>query len=191
MAAISSRIDVHSEEFRANQQAMGELVHDVRQQVVRVAQGGSAAAVKKHRAAGKLTARERVRVLLDTGSPFLELSQLAAHGLYGGDCAAAEIVTGVGRINGGECVIVANDPTVKGGTYYPLTVKKHLRAQEIAADNALPCIYLVESGGAFLPRQDEVFPDRDHFGRIFFNQGRLSAQGLAQISVGDGLFTAG
>src|SRR5271156_2781271 len=169
MAALSSRVDVHSQEYRENERAMRELAADLRLQAGRVARGGSAAAVKKHKAAGKLTARERVRVLLDTGSPFLELSQLAAHGLYGGDIAAAGIVTGIGRVSGRECVIVANDPTVKGGTYYPLTVKKHLRAQEIARDNRLPCVYLVESGGAFLPKQDEVFPDRDHFGRIFFN----------------------
>jgi 3-methylcrotonyl-CoA carboxylase beta subunit len=191
MAAISSRVDVHSEEFRANQQAMSELVQDMRQQVARVAMGGSAAAVKKHKAAGKLTARERVRVLLDTGSPFLELSQLAAHGMYGGEISAGGIVTGIGRVSGRECVIVANDPTVKGGTYYPITVKKHLRAQEIARDNRLPCVYLVESGGAFLPAQDEVFPDRDHFGRIFYNQATLSGAGIAQIAVVHGSCTAG
>src|ERR1700760_1017052 len=191
MAAISSRIDVHSEEFRANQQAMGELVHDVRQQVAGVAPGGSAAAVKKHKAAGKLPARERVRVLLDTGSPFLELSQLAAHGMYGSEISAGGIVTGIGRVSGRECVIVANDPTVKGGTYYPITVKKHLRAQEIARENRLPCVYLVESGGAFLPAQDEVFPDRDHFGRIFYNQATLSGAGIAQIAVVHGPCTAG
>src|SRR5262249_35745579 len=154
MAAISSRVDVHSQEFRDNQRVMSELAAELRRQAARVAQGGSAAALKKHKAAGKLTARERVRVLLDSGSPFLELSQLAAHGLYGGDIAAAGIITGIGRVSGRECVIVANDPTVKGGTYYPLTVKKHLRAQEIARDNRLPCVYLVESGGAFLPAQD-------------------------------------
>ena len=170
---------------------MGELAADLRRQVARAAQGGSAAAVSKHKAAGKLTARERVRVLLDTGSPFLELSQLAAHGLYGGDIAAAGIVTGIGRVSGRECVIVANDPTVKGGTYYPLTVKKHLRAQEIARDNHLPCVYLVESGGAFLPAQDEVFPDREHFGRIFYNQATLSGSGIAQIAVVHGSCTAG
>src|SRR5262249_36485441 len=152
-----------------NEQAMRSLVRELRQETDRVAQGGSKAAVDKHRAAGKLTARERIRVLLDTGSPFLELSQLAAHGLYGGDIACAGIITGIGRVSGRECVIVANDPTVKGGTYYPITVKKHLRAQEIARENRLPCIYLVESGGAFLPAQDEVFPDREHFGRIFYN----------------------
>jgi 3-methylcrotonyl-CoA carboxylase beta subunit len=191
MAAISSRLDVHSEEFRANERAMSELAADVRRQAARVALGGSAAAVKKHHAAGKLTARERVRVLLDTGSPFLELSQLAAHGLYGGEIASAGIVTGIGRVSGRECVIVANDPTVKGGTYYPITVKKHLRAQEIARDNRLPCVYLVESGGAFLPAQDEVFPDRDHFGRIFYNQATLSGAGIAQIAVVHGSCTAG
>jgi 3-methylcrotonyl-CoA carboxylase beta subunit len=191
MAAISSRIDVHSEEFRANQQAMSELAADVRRQIGRVAQGGSAAALKKHKAAGKLTARERIRVLLDTGSPFLELSQLAAHGMYGGEIAAGGIVTGIGRVSGRECVIVANDPTVKGGTYYPITVKKHLRAQEIARDNRLPCVYLVESGGAFLPAQDEVFPDREHFGRIFYNQATLSGAGIAQIAVVHGSCTAG
>jgi 3-methylcrotonyl-CoA carboxylase beta subunit len=191
MAAISSRFDVHSQEFRDNERAMSELVADVRRQIARVALGGSLAAVKKHKAAGKLTARERIRVLLDTGSPFLELSQLAAHGLYGGDIAAAGIVTGIGRVSDRECVIVANDPTVKGGTYYPITVKKHLRAQEIARENRLPCVYLVESGGAFLPAQDEVFPDRDHFGRIFYNQATLSGEGIAQIAVVHGSCTAG
>src|SRR6201998_4767641 len=191
MAAISSRIDVHSEEFRANQQAMGALVADRQAEVARGARGGSRSATEKHRAAGKLTARERIRVLLDTGSPFLELSQLAAHGMYSADIASAGIVSGVGRVSGRECMIVANDPTVKGGTYYPITVKKHLRAQEIAGENALPCIYLVESGGAFLPKQDEVFPDRDHFGRIFYNQARLSAQGIPQIALVMGSCTAG
>jgi 3-methylcrotonyl-CoA carboxylase beta subunit len=191
MASLSSRIDVHSQEYRDNERAMRELAADVRRQAERVALGGSAAAVKKHKAAGKLTARERIRVLLDTGSPFLELSQLAAHGLYGGDIASAGIVTGIGRVSGRECVIVANDPTVKGGTYYPMTVKKHLRAQEIARENRLPCVYLVESGGAFLPAQDEVFPDRDHFGRIFYNQATLSGAGVAQIAVVHGSCTAG
>src|SRR6267154_1518088 len=191
MAAISSRVDVHSQEFRDNERAMSELAADVRRQVARVALGGSQAATRKHKAAGKLTARERIRVLLDTGSPFLELSQLAAHGMYGGEIASAGIVTGIGRVSGRECVIVANDPTVKGGTYYPLTVKKHLRAQEIALENRLPCVYLVESGGAFLPAQDEVFPDRDHFGRIFYNQATLSTAGIAQIAVVHGSCTAG
>src|SRR5579872_5032877 len=180
MPKIASRVDVHSQEYRDNERAMRELAADLRRQVQRISQGGSAAAIEKHRAAGKLSARERIRVLLDTGSPFLELSQLAAHGMYGGDIAAAGIVTGIGRVSGRECVVVANDPTVKGGTYYPMTVKKHLRAQEIARENRLPCVYLVESGGAFLPAQDEVFPDRDHFGRIFYNQATLSAAGVAQ-----------
>src|ERR1700750_1033272 len=191
MAAISSRVDVHSEELRANTQALSEPSGDVRLQAARVSQGGSAAAVKKHKAAGKLTARERVRVLLDTGSPFLELSQLAAHGMYGGEIAAGGIVTGIGRVSGRECVIVANDPTVKGGTYYPITVKKHLRAQEIARENRLPCVYLVESGGACRPAKDEVLTDREHFGRIFYNQATLSAEGIAQIAVVHGSCTAG
>ena len=191
MPALSTRIDVHSQEYRDNERAMRELAEDLRRQAAKVALGGSRAAVQKHRAAGKLTARERVRTLVDPGSPFLELSQLAAHGLYGGDISAAGIVTGIGRVSGRECVVVANDPTVKGGTYYPLTVKKHLRAQEIARENRLPCVYLVESGGAFLPAQDEVFPDREHFGRIFYNQATLSAAGIPQIAVVHGSCTAG
>jgi 3-methylcrotonyl-CoA carboxylase beta subunit len=191
MPRLTTRIDLHSQDYRDNQQAMQGLLADLRREVEKVAQGGSRAANDKHRAAGKLAARERIRVLLDTGSPFLELSQLAAHGMYGGDIACAGIVTGIGRIAGRECVVVANDPTVKGGTYYPITVKKHLRAQEIARENRLPCVYLVESGGAFLPAQDEVFPDRDNFGRIFYNQATLSAAGVAQISVVHGSCTAG
>jgi 3-methylcrotonyl-CoA carboxylase beta subunit len=191
MPRISSRLDVQSQEYRDNAQAMVALVENLRREVGRAARGGSKAAIDKHRAAGKLAARERIRVLLDTGSPFLELSQLAAHGMYGGDIACAGMVTGIGRVAGRECVVVANDPTVKGGTYYPVTVKKHLRAQEIARDNRLPCVYLVESGGAFLPAQDEVFPDRDNFGRIFYNQATLSALGVAQISVVHGSCTAG
>src|SRR5438477_1227515 len=191
MPRIPTRLDVHSEEFRHNESFNRALVEDLRREVGRAARGGSKAAIEKHRSAGKLSARERIRTLLDTGSPFLELSQLAAHGMYGGDIACAGVVTGIGRIAGRECVIVANDPTVKGGTYYPITVKKHLRAQEIARDNRLTCVYLVESGGAFLPAQDEVFPDRDNFGRIFYNQARLSALGVAQISVVHGSCTAG
>jgi len=191
MPRISTRVDLHSQEFRDNERIMQGLLADLRREVARAAQGGPRAATDKHRAAGKLPARERIRVLLDTGSPFLEFSQLAAHGMYGGDIACAGIVTGIGRICGRECVVVANDPTVKGGTYYPLTVKKHLRAQEIARDNRLPCLYLVESGGAFLPAQDEVFPDRENFGRIFYNQATLSALGVAQISVVHGSCTAG
>src|SRR5579871_2793807 len=191
MPLLQTRVDLHSAEYRENAHAMRELAADLRRQAARAALGGSPAALEKHRAAGKLTARERVRVLLDTGSPFLELSQLAAHGMYGGEIAAGGIVTGIGRVSGRECVIVANDPTVKGGTYYPMTVKKHLRAQEIARENRLPCLYLVESGGAFLPAQDEVFPDRDNFGRIFYNQATLSSAGIAQISVVHGSCTAG
>jgi 3-methylcrotonyl-CoA carboxylase beta subunit len=191
MAALATQIDPHSEEFRQNEAALRALTQTLREDIARASLGGSAAARQKHRKANKLSARERIRVLLDTGSPFLELSQLAAHGLYGGDIACAGIVTGIGRVSGRECVIVANDPTVKGGTYYPMTVKKHLRAQEIAAENHLPCVYLVESGGAFLPAQDEVFPDREHFGRIFYNQARLSAAGIAQLAVVHGSCTAG
>ena len=191
MPRIRSHVDVHSAEFKANAAAMGELVGELGREVARIARGGSKAANDKHRSAGKLTARERIRVLLDAGSPFLEFSQLAAHGMYGGEVACAGIVTGIGRVAGRECVVLANDPTVKGGTYYPMTVKKHLRAQEIARDNRLPCVYLVESGGAFLPAQDEVFPDRDNFGRIFYNQATLSAAGIAQISVVHGSCTAG
>ena len=191
MPALATRIDVHSQEYRDNAQAMGTLAAGLRQEVARAAQGGSAAAVEKHRAAGKLPARERIRVLLDAGSPFLELSQLAAHGMYGGEIACGGLITGIGRIRGRPCVVVANDPTVKGGTYYPITIKKHLRAQEIARENELPCLYLVESGGAFLPAQDEVFPDRDHFGRIFYNQATLSGAGIAQIAVVHGSCTAG
>jgi 3-methylcrotonyl-CoA carboxylase beta subunit len=191
MPRISTRVEVHSEEFRENARAMQGLAADLRREAERVTLGGSKVAVDKHRSAGKLTARERIRVLLDTGSPFLELSQLAAHGMYSGDIASAGIITGIGRVSGRECVVVANDPTVKGGTYYPITVKKHLRAQEIARENRLPCVYLVESGGAFLPAQDEVFPDREHFGRIFYNQATLSAAGIAQIAVVHGSCTAG
>src|SRR6267142_6226606 len=191
MAQIVSKIDIRSKEFADNRAAMQPLVDDLRATLQRNAAGGSAAARGKHTQSGKLLARERIAALLDPGSPFLELSALAAQGVYGEDLPGAGLITGIGRVSGRECMVVANDPTVKGGTYYPLTVKKHLRAQEIAGENALPCIYLVESGGAFLPKQDEVFPDRDHFGRIFFNQARLSAQGIAQIAVVHGSCTAG
>jgi 3-methylcrotonyl-CoA carboxylase beta subunit len=191
MAQIVSKIDIRTQEFADNRAAMQPLVDDLRVTLQRNAQGGSAAARDKHAQAGKLLARERIAALLDPGSPFLELSALAAQGVYGEDLPGAGLITGIGRVSGRECMVVANDPTVKGGTYYPLTVKKHLRAQEIAGDNELPCIYLVESGGAFLPKQDEVFPDREHFGRIFFNQARLSAQGIAQIAVVHGSCTAG
>jgi 3-methylcrotonyl-CoA carboxylase beta subunit len=191
MTRLPSQVDPRGAEFRANREAMSGLVADLRSRVAAVAAGGSPKAVEKHRSRGRLLARERIDLLLDAGSPFLELSALAAHGLYGGEVPGAGIVTGIGRIAGRECAVVANDPTVKGGTYYPLTVKKHLRAQEIARENRLPCVYLVESGGAFLPAQDEVFPDRDHFGRIFYNQATLSAAGIPQIAVVHGNCTAG
>jgi 3-methylcrotonyl-CoA carboxylase beta subunit len=191
MQALDSRIDPRSEEFKANAAAMRALVEDLRAQAAQAAQGGGEAARAKHTARGKLLPRDRVNQLLDPGSPFLEIGQLAAHGMYDGDAPSAGVIAGIGRVQGVECMVVANDATVKGGTYYPMTVKKHLRAQEIAQANRLPCIYLVDSGGAFLPKQDEVFPDRDHFGRIFFNQANLSAQGIAQIAVVMGSCTAG
>ncbi len=191
MAKIISRVDVRGAEFAANAGAMRALVDDLHGLLRRNAAGGSAAARDKHRAAGKLLARERIDALLDPGSPFLELSALAAQDVYEEALPGAGLVTGIGVVSGRACMIVANDPTVKGGTYYPLTVKKHLRAQEIAAENALPCVYLVESGGAFLPKQDEVFPDREHFGRIFYNQAQMSARGIAQIAVVHGACTAG
>ena len=189
--ASSRRLDPASPAFAANAAHHRALAEDLRAQVARVAEGGGPEAQKKHTARGKLLPRDRVRALLDPGAPFLELSQLAAHGMYDDDAPAAGIVTGIGRVEGREVVIVANDATVKGGTYYPITVKKHLRAQEIAAQNRLPCIYLVDSGGAFLPLQDEVFPDKEHFGRIFYNQANLSAQGIAQIAAVMGSCTAG
>jgi 3-methylcrotonyl-CoA carboxylase beta subunit len=188
---LRSDIDTRSTEFVANVQAMRTLLADLRDKVEAVSQGGGQEARKRHQLRGKLLARERVVALIDPGSPFLELSQLAAYGLYGGEVPSAGIVTGIGRVSGRECVIVANDATVKGGTYFPITVKKHLRAQEIARANNLPCIYLVDSGGAFLPLQDEIFPDREHFGRIFFNQANLSAAGIPQIAVVMGSCTAG
>jgi 3-methylcrotonyl-CoA carboxylase beta subunit len=189
--AIKTRLDAGSPAFAANAAHHRALAEELRAQVARIAEGGGPEAQKKHTARGKLLPRDRVRGLLDPGTPFLELSQLAAHGMYEGDAPAAGIVTGIGRVEGREVVIVANDATVKGGTYYPITVKKHLRAQEIAAQNGLPCIYLVDSGGAFLPLQDEVFPDKEHFGRIFYNQANLSAQGIPQIAVVMGSCTAG
>ncbi|MGZ8689489.1 MAG: carboxyl transferase domain-containing protein [Aeromicrobium sp.] len=170
---------------------MRELVSELRERLATVRHGGSQASRDRHVSRGKLLPRDRVDRLLDPGSPFLELSPLAAYGMYGGDVPSAGMVAGIGRVEGRECVIIANDATVKGGTYYPMTVKKHLRAQTIAAENRLPCIYLVDSGGAFLPMQDEVFPDREHFGRIFFNQANLSAQGIAQIASVMGSCTAG
>ena len=188
---LQSRLNPRSDEFRAAAEQMRQLVADLKAQVARVAEGGGAAARAKHAARGKLLPRDRVQMLLDPGTPFLELSQLAAWGMYNDEAPCAGIITGVGRVAGRECVIVCNDATVKGGTYFPLTVKKHLRAQEIARENRLPCIYLVDSGGANLPNQDDVFPDREHFGRIFYNQANLSAQGVPQIAVVMGSCTAG
>ena len=191
MTAFRSEIDTGSDEFRANAARMQALVDDLRRLTAHIAQGGSPSAREKHTARGKLLPRDRVAGLIDPGSSFLEFSALAAHKVYHDDVPAAGLITGIGRINGTECVIVCNDATVKGGTYYPLTVKKHLRAQEIARDNRLPCVYLVDSGGANLPNQDEVFPDRDHFGRIFYNQATMSAEGIPQIAVVMGSCTAG
>jgi 3-methylcrotonyl-CoA carboxylase beta subunit len=188
---LRSHANPGSDEFRANLQANTALVDDLNAQLERVRLGGGERASERHVGRGKLLPRERVDRLLDPGAPFLECSALAAHGLYDDEAPGAGIITGVGRVSGRECVIVANDATVKGGTYYPMTVKKHLRAQEIALQNRLPCIYLVDSGGAFLPRQDEVFPDREHFGRIFFNQATMSAQGIPQIAAVMGSCTAG
>ncbi len=190
-AVLHSDVDVHGAQFAANAREMRARVEELRARTAAAAAGGPQASRERHRARGKLPVRERIDLLVDPGSPFLELSPLAAHGLYGDEVHAAGVVTGIGRIMGRECVIVANDATVKGGTYYPLTVKKHLRAQEIAGDNHLPCIYLVDSGGAYLPMQDEVFPDREHFGRIFYNQARLSARGIAQLAAVMGSCTAG
>ncbi len=179
---LKSKASPATDEFKANVAAHEELLGDLRAQLERVAAGGGEKARDRHVSRGKLLPRDRVDHLLDPGAPFLELSPLAAHGLYGDEAPGAGIITGVGRVSGRECVIVANDATVKGGTYYPMTVKKHLRAQEVALHNNLPCIYLVDSGGAFLPAQDEVFPDREHFGRIFFNQATMSARGIPQIA---------
>jgi 3-methylcrotonyl-CoA carboxylase beta subunit len=191
MSRIESRINPRSEAFQANAAHMQGLVDDLQARVAAIREGGGGKYQERHTSRGKLLVRERIDALLDPGSPFLELSQLAAYGVYEEDVAAAGIVTGVGRVAGQECMIVANDATVKGGTYYPLTVKKHLRAQDIAAQNRLPCIYLVDSGGAFLPKQDEVFPDREHFGRIFYNQANMSANNIPQIAVVMGSCTAG
>src|SRR5512134_449968 len=191
MSILSSQINPRSEEFRASSDAMRAMVSDLKDKISKLAEGGGAEARAKHAARGKLLPRDRVQMLLDPGTPFLELSQLAAFGMYDDAAPSAGIITGVGRVAGRECVIVCNDATVKGGTYYPVTVKKHLRAQEIARENRLPCIYLVDSGGANLPNQDDVFPDREHFGRIFYNQATLSAQGIPQIAVVMGSCTAG
>jgi 3-methylcrotonyl-CoA carboxylase beta subunit len=191
MTILKTKLNTRSEDFRANQEQMEGLVSDLREKVSKITQGGGEARQQKHISRGKLLPRERVRKLLDVGSPFMELSQLAAFGMYEDQVPAAGIITGIGRVCGVECMIVANDATVKGGTYFPETVKKHLRAQEIAEQNHLPCIYLVDSGGANLPQQDEVFPDKDDFGRIFYNQANMSAKGISQIAVVMGSCTAG
>jgi 3-methylcrotonyl-CoA carboxylase beta subunit len=191
MSIIVSQIDPRSAEFQASARQLRGVVDDLQRELARNAEGGGAKAREKHIARGKLLPRERIRALLDPGSPFLELSPLAAHGMYDDAAPAAGLITGIGRVNGIEVVVVANDATVKGGTYFPMTVKKHLRAQEVALENRLPCIYLVDSGGAFLPLQDEVFPDKEHFGRIFYNQARMSSLNIPQIAVVMGSCTAG
>jgi 3-methylcrotonyl-CoA carboxylase beta subunit len=191
MPALATSIDTRSAEFRANEAAMDGLVAELKAAAARVLQGGGKAARERHMARGKMPVRERIDALLDPLSPFLEIGQFAALGMYEDEVPSAGIVAGIGRVAGRECMIVANDATVKGGTYFPLTVKKHLRAQEIALQNRLPCIYLVDSGGANLPNQADVFPDRDHFGRIFYNQANMSAQGISQIAVVMGSCTAG
>jgi len=191
MSVIASQLDTRSPEFQAGSASLRALVDDLHRQLAHSAEGGGEKAREKHTARGKLLPRERIRALLDPGSPFLELSPLAAHGMYDDAAPAAGIITGIGRVHGIEVVVVANDATVKGGTYFPMTVKKHLRAQEVALENRLPCVYLVDSGGAFLPLQDEVFPDKEHFGRIFYNQARMSGLGIPQIAVVMGSCTAG
>ncbi len=191
MTAIATSVDTGSKEFRANQAAMDALVAELEGRRAKAAEGGPLRARERHLARGKLLPRDRVTTLIDAGTPFLELSPLAAFGLYDDAINGAGIITGVGRVSGRECMIVCNDSTIKGGTYYPMTVKKHLRAQEIARENRLPCLYLVDSGGANLPHQTEVFPDREHFGRIFYNQANMSAEGIAQIAVVMGSCTAG
>jgi 3-methylcrotonyl-CoA carboxylase beta subunit len=191
MNVLKTAVAPDSQNFAVNKAAMQDLVEDLRSKVALITQGGGAKVRERHITRGKLLPRDRVAALIDPGTPFLELSQFAAYEVYPGTVPAAGLISGVGRIGGQECVVIANDATVKGGTYYPLTVKKHLRAQEIAQENHLPCIYLVDSGGAHLPSQDEVFPDRDHFGRIFYNQARMSAAGIPQIAVVMGSCTAG
>ncbi|WOD13056.1 carboxyl transferase domain-containing protein [Pseudomonas sp. NyZ704] len=191
MSVLRTQLNPAAADFASNRDAMRQLVDNLQSLLNKVSEGGGAMAQERHLSRGKLLPRQRIDTLLDAGSPFLEIGQLAAHEVYGEDVPAAGIIAGIGLVEGVECMIVANDATVKGGSYYPLTVKKHLRAQTIAQQNRLPCIYLVDSGGANLPRQDEVFPDREHFGRIFFNQANMSAQGIAQIAVVMGSCTAG
>lgn len=191
MSVLPSEVDRQSRDFAANRDAMRALVSDLRDQLAAAANGGGDLAHAKHTARGKLLARDRIDLLIDPGTAFLELSPLAAYGMYDGDVHSASVVTGIGRVRGRECMVVANDATIKGGSYYPMTVKKHLRAQDIALRNHLPCVYLVDSGGANLPTQDEVFPDERHFGRIFYNQARMSAAGISQIAIVLGSCTAG
>ena len=191
MPQIRSQIDPRSPDVQANAAHLRAAVDDLHAELAKAALGGGDKARHKHTERGKLLPRERIRALLDPGSPFLELSPLAAHGMYDGAAPCAGLISGIGRVDGGEVLVIANDATVKGGTYFPLTVKKHLRAQEVALENRLPCLYLVDSGGAFLPLQDEVFPDKEHFGRIFYNQARMSALGIPQIAVVMGSCTAG
>jgi 3-methylcrotonyl-CoA carboxylase beta subunit len=191
MEPLASSVNLQDAEHLANRQAMDAILAEYREKLARAKLGGGEELIAKHKGRGKLLARERIDALLDEGSPFLEFSTLAANGMYKDEAPGAGVVTGIGRIHGRECVIIANDATVKGGTYFPVTVKKHLRAQEIALENRLPCIYLVDSGGAFLPLQAEVFPDRDHFGRIFYNQAQMSAEGIPQIAAVLGSCTAG
>src|SRR5215468_3571545 len=188
---LHSTIDPSSSEFAGNAEVMRGLVRELRDKLKEVSGGGGEVSRKRHISRGKMLARDRVDLLLDAGTAFLELSPLAANGLYGGDVHSASVITGVGRIAGRECIVVANDATIKGGTYYPMTVKRHLRAQDIARQNNLPCVYMVDSGGAFLPMQDEIFPDERHFGRIFFNQAQMSALGIPQIAIVMGSCTAG
>src|ERR1700749_346867 len=188
---LHSSTDPASSDFARNADAMRALVAELRDKLKTVAGGGGEASRARHTARGKILARERVDLLIDPGTAFLELSPLAAYDLYGGDLPSASIVTGVGRMSGRECVVVANDATIKGGTYYPMTVKKHLRAQDVARQNNLPCVYMVDSGGAFLPQQDEIFPDERHFGRIFYNQAQMSSLGIPQIAIVMGSCTAG
>ncbi|MBM3503459.1 MAG: methylcrotonoyl-CoA carboxylase [Alphaproteobacteria bacterium] len=191
MSVLTTAVDPQAAEFTANRRHMAALVADLRARTARIAEGGGAKARDRHLKRGKLLARDRVKLLVDPGTAFLEIGTFAADGVYDDDVPAAGLVAGIGQVMGRDCVIIANDATVKGGTYYPLTVKKHLRAQEIAQENRLPCLYLVDSGGAFLPKQDEVFPDRDHFGRIFYNQATMSAAGIPQIAAVMGSCTAG
>ena len=194
MAVLTTRVDPRSDDARANARAMRALVADLRDKTAAVSARGAAGderSIARHRERGKLPVRERIEHLIDPGSPFLELSALAAIGMYDDDAPGAGMVTGIAKVEGTDVVIVANDATVKGGTYYPMTVKKHLRAQEVALQNRLPCIYLVDSGGAFLPLQDDVFPDKEHFGRIFYNQARMSALGIPQVALVMGSSTAG